>query len=98
MPFVQLTRKGCCEGKRQTQKGEKGKEQLCPEIPQRTKQRREAKKKDCRAESGGKKHIKPQLPAADAAGKGEQPHGEQQRKENVERIGETACRPPMQPQ
>lgn len=92
MSFVQLTRNRCCGAHRQAQQGEKRKKRLRPEIPQRTKKRGEADKKDCCARGGGKEHIKAQLPAADTAGKGEKSGREQQRKQNIERGGETAQR------
>ena len=91
MPFVQLSRKCRRERKRQVQKREQGKERTRPEIPQRTKERREAGEKNCRAENCGKEQIQPQLPA-EAAGEGEKAEREQQRKQNIERGGETAQR------
>lgn len=90
MSFVQLSRKRRRGAKRQAQQSEKEKERLRPEIPQRTEKGREAEEKDCRARGGGKEHVKPQFSAADTAGEGEQACCEQERKEKVERGGETA--------
>lgn len=98
MPFVQLIRKGRRSAQRQTEQVEQRKEQRGPKIPKRTQQLREADEKDRRTGERGKEHIKPQLPAADAAGIGEQSRGEQQRKEDIERAGETARRPAAQTQ
>lgn len=98
MSFVQLIRKGRRDAQRQTEQVEQRKEQRGPKIPKRTKQLREADEKDRRTGKCGKEHIKPQLPAADAAGVGEQTRGKQQRKEDIERIGETARRPAAQAQ
>ena len=86
-----------CKAERRAEKAGKGKETVCPEVPERPEQRREKAEGERCADRDGEERVEPQLAAADAQSEGEERGGKEQGIERVERVGERAPRAAVEP-
>lgn len=88
--FVKFAGKLFCSDKGYAQRAQQSKEDICPKIPKGAQRGGKAQKKHDYAENGGKKHIQPQLAAAEPQGKEIASKAKEKGVERIKKVGKGA--------